>query len=77
MAKAHDRIIEIVVTADESDDTLVATAVNYYRTRQDLADSNAFSVEMTAGAASGTHEITLGEVTPPPTHIRLTSTFQA
>jgi len=77
MAKAHDRILEIVVTADESDDDLVATAVNYYRHRGKLDASEGKSVAFTAGAASATHEIELGEVTPPPSIIRLTSTFQA
>ena len=77
MAKAHDRILEIAITCDESADTVVATDVNYYRTRQDLNDSNPFNLEYTAGSAAANHEITLGEVTPPPTHIRITSTFQA
>lgn len=77
MAKAHDRILSIAITCDESDNTVVATAVNYYRTRQHLEDSDPFLVTHTAGAAAAAHEITLGEVIPPPTHIRLVSTFQA
>lgn len=77
MAKAHDRIIELVVTADESDDSLEVTAVNYYRTRANLDDSNPFALTFTAAAASGSHEVEFGEIMPPPTHILLTSTFQA
>lgn len=77
MSKAHDRILEIALTADESADTVVATAVNYYRTRKHLDDSDPFNVTYTAGSAAANHEITLGEVIPPPTHIRIASTFQA
>lgn len=77
MGKVHDRILEIAITADESDDTVVATAVNYYRTRQDLTDSNAKALAHTAGSAAANHEIEMGEVMPPPTHIRIASTFQA
>lgn len=77
MAKVHDRILSIAVTADESADSLEATAVTYYRTRADYDAGSGFSATFTAGAAAGTHEITLGEVLPPPTHIILVSTFQA
>ena len=77
MAKAHDRIVEIVIVADESDDDLEATAVNYYRTRADLDASNPKVMAATFGAASAAHEIEMGEILPPPTHILLTSTFQA
>jgi len=77
MSKHQDRILELVITADESDDSVLVTAVNFYRTRDDLANSTGHSGVFTADAAAGTHEIELGEVLPPPTHIRLTSTFQA
>lgn len=77
MAKVHDRILEIAVTCDESDDSVVVTDLNYYRTRQDLSDSNPFNLTFTAGAAAGTTEVELGELLPPPTHIRIASTFQA
>ena len=77
MAKAHERILEIEVTADESDDTLVATAVTYYRDRGKLTAGDGEAIEFTAGAAAASHELEFGELAPPPTHIRLTSTFQA
>jgi len=77
MAKAHDRILEIVFTADESDDTVVVTAVNWYRDRAHLTDADPLALAHTAGSAAGTHEVTLGEVIPTPTHLRLKSTFQA
>jgi hypothetical protein len=77
MAKVHDRILEIAITCDESADTVLATAVNYYRTRADLDATDPKALTYTAGSAAGTHEIEMGEITPPPTHIRITSTFQA
>jgi len=77
MSQVHDRILEIAVTADESDDTTVATAVTYYRTRADYDAGTGKALTHTAGAAAAAHEITMGEVVPPPTHIIITSTFQA
>lgn len=77
MANVHDRILELVVLADESDNDLEITAVNYYRDRAHLDNSDGRSIEHTAGSASATHEIEFGEVWPVPTHILLTSTFQA
>lgn len=77
MAKVHDRILEIAVTADESDDTVLVTAVNYYRNRGELDDSNPKALAHTAGAAAANHEVEMGEIMPPPTHVRIASTFQA
>jgi hypothetical protein len=78
MAKAHDRVLEIVCTMDESDDTIAVTALKYYRDRAKLAAAEAYSVKYTPATALATGgEITLGEVMPPPTHIRFTTTFQA
>lgn len=74
---AHDRILEIAITCDESGNSVVATALKYYRTRQHLVDADGFNLAHTAGSAAGTHEIVMGEVMPPPTHIRIVSTFQA
>lgn len=78
MAKAHDRILEINVTCDESDDSIVVTSINYYRDRAHLTDSDPKSIVISAGSASATaHETAFGQVIPPPTHIRLVPTFQA
>lgn len=77
MAKAYERILEIAVTADESDDTLVATAVKYYRDRGKLNAADGKTVTFVAGATAANHEVTLGEVIPTPSVIRLVSTFQA
>lgn len=77
MGKAHERILEIAVTADESADTLDVTGVTWYQNRDELDASNGFTVAHTADAAAGTVEFEFGEGLPPPTHIRLVSTFQA
>jgi hypothetical protein len=77
MAKAYDRILEIAVTADESDDSLLVTDVNFYRDRGELEATNPYNPVFTAGAAAGTTEVELGEVLPPHSIIRLVSTFQA
>lgn len=77
MAKVHERILEILVTADEGDDSLVVTGVRYYRNRGQLDDSNPKVLAATPGAAGANTEVEMGEVPPPPTHIRLVSTFQA
>lgn len=77
MAKVHDRILAIAITADESADTVVGTAVTYYRNRAHYDASDGFACTATFGAAAGTCEITLGEVLPPPTHLVIVSTFQA
>lgn len=77
MAKVHDRILEIAITCDESADTVVATAVNYYRHRGELDDTNPKVLQSTPGAAAANHEIVMGEMVPPPSIIRIASTFQA
>jgi hypothetical protein len=77
MAKAHDRILKIEVTADESDDTLDVTAVEYFRDRGKYDADEAFSAVYSDDGPLGTVEITFGEVLPPPTHIVIESTFQA
>ncbi len=77
MAKVHDRILNIAITCDEGDDTVLSTAVTYYRHRGKLDASDGKSINFTAGSANADHEITFGEVFPPPTIIRLESTFQA
>ena len=77
MSLAHDRILEILLTCDESADTVLITDVRYYRTRGDLDASTPKTFVFTAGSAAANHETEMGEVMPPPTHIRLVSTFQA
>lgn len=77
MSKVHDRIVAIAITCDEGDDTVVSTAVYYYRNRAALTDSDPEVIKFTAGDAAANHELELGQLLPPPTHIRLVSTFQA
>lgn len=74
MAKAHDRVVELVFVADDSAETVVVSAVNYYRTRGDTAFAIKFT--QTSPNTTGT-ELVLGELLPPPTHILLTFTVQA
>lgn len=75
--RVHQRILEIAVTADESDDTLDATAVKFYRDRQSLVAGQGYVATFSDNGPAGSLEIELGEVLPPPTVIRLVSTFQA
>lgn len=75
--RAHERILEIVFTCDESDDSVIVTAINYYRDRSKITDALPRSIGFTAEAAAGTHECWLGEIVPPPQVLRLKSTFQA
>lgn len=74
MAKVHDRIVEIVFVADDSAETVVVSAVNYYRNRGDTAFPIKFT--QTSPNTTGT-ELVLGELLPPPTNILLTFTVQA
>ena len=78
MAKAHDRILEITATSALAATTLAVTALKYYRDRAELAASNAYTVKYTpTSAQTSPAEITLGEVFPPPTHLRFVMTFNA
>lgn len=75
---AQDRIVKVEVTADESDDTLLATVVEYFRTGQDFqADADAFVPGFDTNGASASHVIVFSQVVPPMTHLVLESTFQA
>ena len=77
MAKAHERILKIEVLADEGDDEIDVTAVEYFRDRGKYIADEAFVPAYSQDGAAATVTITLGEVLPPPTHIILASTFQA
>ncbi len=77
MAIVHDRILQIAITCDESADTVLSTALTYFRHRGKLDAADGKSIAFTAGAAAATHELELGEVAPPPTIISIASTFQA
>lgn len=78
MSDVHARFLKIEVTADESDDTLVVSAIEFFRTRQDYeADTNAYTVTYSGGTAAAEPIVALASVLPPPTHIAIESTFQA
>lgn len=78
MAKIHDRILELTFVADDSAETVAVSAVKYYRDRGQLDASNGFSLAFTQSSPQTTGtELALGELLPPPTHIRLTFTVQA
>lgn len=73
MAKVHDRILELVFIADDSAETVIVSAVNYYRDRSTLPSSGfPLSFSQTSQLTGG--ELVLGELLPPPTHILLTFT---
>jgi hypothetical protein len=77
VGKAHERILTIAVTADESDDTLAVTAVKFYRDRTKYIDSDGYTPAYSGGTAAASCELVLGEVLPPPTSIIMIATFQA
>jgi len=78
MAKVHDRILELVFVADDSAETVVVSAVNYYRSEAEFAASNPFVMTFTQTSPNTTGtDLVLGELLPPPTKIRLTFTVQA
>jgi hypothetical protein len=77
MAKVHDRILEVVFVADDSAETVVVSAVNYYRDRSALPSSGfPVTFSQTSPNTTGT-ELVFGELVPPPTHMLLTFTVQA
>ncbi len=78
MSKAHDRILELAVLCDESADTVQITAVKYYRNRGQLDAGTGHTLNHTVAALAANHETEMGDAAiPPPTHIRIVSTFQA
>ncbi len=78
MSKAHDRILELAVLCDESANAVQITAINYYRTRGRLDAAEPQALNFTSAALAANHETEMGDAAiPPPTHIRLVSTFQA
>lgn len=78
MSKIHDRYCEIVFTTANGAQTIVATKVNYYRSKAELDAANPFLITATyPAAAASPYDITLGELLPPPTVIRLTGTISA
>ena len=78
MSKAHDRYLEIVAVADESDDSIAVSAINYCRTKAELDAATCRASKYTPTTAqTSPMDLTLGEVLPPPSVIRLTVTFQA
>lgn len=75
---AHHRILEIKFTVDESDDDVESVdAVNYYRTRAQLEDSNPEALTYTAETGADPNEIEMGQLLPPASHIRLDVSTQA
>lgn len=76
-SKAHDRIVEIDVTAAKAAETVVVTAVKYYRDRAMFDAGIAKPMVITASAAAANAEVQFGQLLPPPTHIRIKSTFVA
>jgi hypothetical protein len=74
----QNRVLEILVTSDESDDSVVITGIRY---RRDGFGGTAFIPAFTAGAAAsaaaGGHITAMGEQLPPFTHIKIIPTHQA
>lgn len=82
MAKIHDRILEIKLTTANGAQTINVTAVNYYRDRGQLDANNPFAiasenVPTTALGVATNPEVKVGELVPPPTHIRFVATVNA
>lgn len=78
MSKIHDRIVEVVMTTTNGAQQVVASAVNYYRTRAEVDAATPFVLTATFPAASASpYEIVLGELMPPPSILRLKVTISA
>lgn len=81
MSKAHERVVEIVFTAANGAQTVTVNGLNYYRDRGQLLAATpqklVFTPSGSAQAVALPPEIVLGELLPPPTHIRLTATVTA
>jgi hypothetical protein len=78
MTTIHARYLKLEVTCDESADTIVIDAMEFFRNGQDyLLDANAYTVPFSGGTAAAEPVALLGSVIPPFTHIALESTFQA
>lgn len=74
MSKVHDRIVELVFVADDSAETVVVSAINYYR---DASSSTGFALKYVQDITTTGALLAFGELCPPPTHIKLTFTVQA
>lgn len=72
MAKVHERILELHVECEDGPDTVEVTDVRYFR---DRSYAEGHPLKHTAGSAAGTHEVEMAQILPPPTHIRIVSTF--
>lgn len=71
MAKAHDRIVEFTLALVAAADTLAVSAVKYYRDRGQQLAGTGYSIAFSGGSAAvDPVEIVLGELLPPPTHVR-------
>jgi hypothetical protein len=71
MAKVHERILEFNITLNAASDNLAVTSLKYYRDRAELAASNGLALSIdTTSAQTSPAEIQLGELMPPPTHVR-------
>lgn len=82
MAKIHDRILEVKFTTANGAQTLNVTALNYYRDRGQLDAGVAFpiaseNIPTTALGVATNPEVKVGELVPPPTHIRFVATVGA
>lgn len=74
MSKAHDRLVKINFTADDSAETVVVNSVKYSRD----GGSTDFDLKFTQTSPNTTGtQIVLGELLPPPTAIQLDFTVQA
>ena len=71
----QNRYLEIAVTSDESDDSVVITSITF---RRDGEAGTGYTVPIAAGAASATGHITaLGETIPNFSHIKIIPTHVA
>lgn len=78
MAKAHDRILQLTLAADDSAETIAVTAVKYFRDRSKLDAGVGFDLKYTPSTAqTSPAELEFGEAVPPPTHLRLVFTVVA
>lgn len=71
MSKVHDRVLQLNLTLNAAGDSLAVTSLTYFRDRGQLdAGTGSLQTFTPATAQTSPAEIVLGEVFPPPTHLR-------
>lgn len=77
--RAHERYLDILITCDESDDSVLITALRWYRNESERTAGNYLEIEAAFSAASATRATATlsSQHLSVPTIIGIIPTFQA